>query len=91
MFTVPIWRMRLDTLTNLFGFLRVDQARETALRCSEANSFEKYSGGRTAGQEDKENFFRKGVVGDWANHFDEASLAAFNMCTGDLMQDLGYE
>jgi hypothetical protein len=68
----------------LFGFLRVDPSRETALRCGEANSFEKYSGGRPTGQGDKENFFRKSVVGNCFNHFDETSLAAFNSSAGDL-------
>ena len=43
----------------------------------EANSFERLSGGREAGQSDEKSFFRKAVAGDWKNHFDEALEKAY--------------
>lgn len=40
-------------------------------------SFEKMSGGRKAGSEDKGSFFRKGVSGDWQNHFSKGEVELF--------------
>lgn len=54
------------------------------------HSFEKLSGGRAKGQENKKDHLRKGVAGDWKNHFDEDSLAHFHAVAGDLVEVLGY-
>ena len=35
--------------------------------------------------------FRKGVIGDWRNHFDEAHVQAFKEVAGDVLVRLGYE
>jgi len=40
----------------------------------DAGSFEKLSGGRKSGTEDRKSFFRKGVVGDHRNILDERSI-----------------
>jgi len=50
--------------------VRVDQAYDHF-------SFEKMSGGRKPGSEDKGSFFRKGVSGDWQNHFSPEEVALF--------------
>ena len=39
----------------------------------------------------KNNIQRKGIVGDWKNHFKKADLKHFNSLAGDLMIRLGYE
>lgn len=54
-------------------------------------SFERISGGRKKGQESKASHFRKGVAGDWRNHFDDAVVAHFKRRTGPLLSLLGYE
>ena len=59
-------------------------------RCVEAASFQKLSGGRQRGREDKKSHFRKGVVGDWKNTFDEPSRLRFEAAAGTLLADLGY-
>ena len=41
-------------------------------------SFENMSGGRKAGSEDQKSFFRKGVSGDWENHFSEEEATLFS-------------
>ncbi len=41
-------------------------------------SFEKMSGGRKPGSEDKHSFFRKGVSGDWQNHFTAQEAGLFD-------------
>jgi hypothetical protein len=56
-----------------------------------ANSFEVLSGGRKAGQEDHQHHFRKGVAGDWRNHFTPAVKDAFKKRYGGLLLKLGYE
>ena len=35
--------------------------------------------------------FRKGIIGDWRNHFTEAHKRAFKNIAGQLLIDLGYE
>ncbi|NND02659.1 MAG: sulfotransferase [Acidimicrobiia bacterium] len=54
------------------------------------HSFEKLSGGRQKGEENKKDHLRKGVAGDWKNHFDDEALAYFNNVAGDLVELLGY-
>lgn len=54
------------------------------------SSFE-FRTGRQRGEEAKGRFDRKGVAGDWINHFDEADKTVFKEIAGDLLIRLGYE
>ena len=36
-------------------------------------------------------FIRKGISGDWKNHFSEKNIAAFKLVAGDALLSLGYE
>ncbi len=75
----------------LLTFLGV-AADDAAVRaCLEAGSFETLTQGRRRGDEDGASFFRKGVVGDWKNHFDDRCLEVFMQHGGGLLQQLGYE
>lgn len=47
--------------------------------------------GRNEGQENQKSFYRKGVSGDWRNHFSESDKAVFKSVTGDRLRRLGYE
>lgn len=41
---------------------------------------------------DKSGFtYRKGIVGDWENHFNDAHRDSFERTAGDLLERLGYE
>ncbi len=53
-------------------------------------SFEKMSG-RSAGEENTRSFLRKGIIGDWKNHFNLEAREKFNMYAGDQLIRLGYE
>ncbi len=59
------------------------------------NAFKKLSVGRGAGQEDSKSFFRKGISGDWKNHFSDEEKKLFkyhdNGKWNDLLIKLGYE
>lgn len=69
----------------------IDTSREIIDSCNELASFRALSGGREAGDEDSESFFRKGVAGDWKQHFDEKCKSAFVDRGGHLLRKLGYE
>lgn len=47
--------------------------------------------GRTAGQEDRTSFRRKGVAGDWKNHFSREAAELFEARCGSVLRRLGYE
>jgi len=47
--------------------------------------------GRTPGEENKSSFLRKGLVGDWKNHFNEEARKLFDQYAGKELIMLGYE
>jgi hypothetical protein len=55
-----------------------------------ANSFEKATG-RKPGQEDVGAHRRKGIRGDWQNHFSDATRALFKERFGEHLISTGYE
>ncbi len=77
-------------LSHVFAFLGLAHDDATLAGCVEAASFDKLSGGRARGEENRDSQFRKGIVGDWQNHFDQAAIDAFNGGAGDLLCELGY-
>lgn len=54
-------------------------------------SFARLSGGRTKGEENTNSHYRKGVHGDWKNHFNEEHIRIFKERYNDLLIQLGYE
>lgn len=56
----------------------------------EKHSFQRLSG-RKPGEEDKKSFLRKGIVGDWRNHFSEEAKRLFDKYAGELLIKLDYE
>ncbi len=46
---------------------------------------------RKPGQEDKKSFLRKGVAGDWKNHFSKEACQVFDHYAGKELIYLGYE
>lgn len=47
--------------------------------------------GREPGQSDESQHIRKGVVGDWLNHFSREAAEVFDAHAGDSLVRLGYE
>jgi lipopolysaccharide transport system ATP-binding protein len=66
-------------------------ARKPLVRIIEACRFEQITGGRTRGTEEIEAHERKGVAGDWRNHFSDATKQAFKARYGGLLVATGYE
>jgi len=78
-------------IRRLLTFLEVDATDEAVARCRRDGSFERLSGGRQPGQEDPNSHFRKGIVGDWRNHFDQGCIETFMAHGGQMLRALGYE
>lgn len=53
-------------------------------------TFEKMAG-RKAGQENRSNFMRKGIAGDWKNYFSRESAEIFDHYAGKALIAAGYE
>jgi hypothetical protein len=64
-----------------------EAVRDTVL----AARFEALTGGRARGSEDISAHERKGVAGDWRNHFTEKVKRAFKARYGGLLVAAGYE
>jgi hypothetical protein len=75
------------TLRPLLTALGVDASDETIENCREQSSFKKLSGGRDQGSENRQSHFRKGVVGDWKNHLQEATITKIDEIAGDLLAE----
>jgi hypothetical protein len=54
-------------------------------------SFERLSGGREPGKGGAKSHYRKGVHGDWRNHFTPAITRRFKVLFSDVLVMGGYE
>lgn len=78
-------------MTALFDWLDCDSAGATVAEVVRRNSFEVLSGGRKAGDADARSFLRKGIAGDWKNHFDEECNTLYCQVAGDALAQAGYD
>ena len=76
---------------DIAAHLGLDSDDVTIGRIVADNSFEALSGGRQRGEENTDSFFRKGVRGDWRNHFSDGLAGHYSAILGDFLLDLGYE
>lgn len=54
--------------------------------------FERFAEGRQRGQQDPRSEFRKGIIGDWRNYFNDRDKEQFKASrAGQLLIELGYE
>jgi hypothetical protein len=83
-----------DALRGIANYLGVGFKLRAAERAIDKNSFERKSG-RLPGNEDKGEFLRKGITGDWKNYFDQKCISAFKTARDGqwnrLLIKMGYE
>jgi len=86
--------LRHDTTGELRRIVRKLTGEELSLQEAHAIadefSFERQSG-RRSGEEDRESFLRKGVVGDWRARFSPQAREVFDRYAGKELIQLGYE
>ena len=80
-----------EFLRNLLRYLEVPMPDDSLAALSHRHSFERHAEGRSQGDENRGSHYRKGIAGDWKNHFDKEIAAYFKAVTGDTVVRLGYE
>jgi lipopolysaccharide transport system ATP-binding protein len=78
-------------LANLLGYLEIEVSREQFELVLENNSFKALSGGRSRGSENASHHYRKGVQGDWRNHFTDELHELFLKKFENQIVALGYD
>jgi Sulfotransferase family len=78
------------TVKGILGFLDLPADRATIDDMLRRSSF-KFTTGRDNGREQSTSFYRKGIAGDWTNHFSQADKDVFKELAGDMLVELGYE
>lgn len=82
---------KVDVFLKLFNHIGIPITPKQLKNLLEKYSFYRLSGGRTPGEEDILNHYRKGISGDWKNFFKTGHKDAFKNTVGDILLDLGYE
>jgi hypothetical protein len=92
-FVIPFMKTAISkTLANNVSFLKQRKIHHLfLLDAIFADSFKNLSKGRDAGSEKVTSHYRKGIAGDWKNHFTEKHKQLFKDRYGDLLVKLGYE
>lgn len=81
----------VPTFTSLIASMTGSEADENQIRESIARySFERLAG-RAPDSENSRSYLRKGVIGDWRNHFSRQSARIFDKHFGDALIRCGYE
>jgi hypothetical protein len=78
------------SIENVIQFLNASSNPDEIKQTIDAGSFENLTEGRKRGCEDKKSHFRKGIIGDWKNHFDDKSLSIYENLAGQIGKSLGY-
>ncbi|MFZ5855775.1 MAG: sulfotransferase domain-containing protein [Chloroflexota bacterium] len=79
-----------QAFAKIIEYCQIDIPAKKLTEIVEGNSFTKRAG-RKPGEEDVSSHYRKGVSGDWKNHFTDHIKAEFKQKFGQLLIDTGYE
>jgi hypothetical protein len=81
----------IRVMTRVAQHFELDSSTETTRSIVERHSFKRLSGGRAQGQDSHSSFFRKGISGDWKNHFTDELRDIYKQRIGDFLVEFGYE
>lgn len=81
----------VDELRAILSWLDVAADDALTTQIVQRHTFERLSGGRSRGQEEPTAEWRKGIIGDWKNHFTNEDRFLFKSIAGELLIELGYE
>lgn len=79
-----------ENISKLFESLGLCNEDKVVSEVIDRTSFEQLSGGRKAGQEDTESFYRKGVAGDWQYHLSTDDNEIFKRHAREFMSYYFY-
>jgi lipopolysaccharide transport system ATP-binding protein len=79
-----------EEVAAIFDYCEIDMPDARRRQIVDDHRFEKKAG-RRPGEEDVTSHHRKGVSGDWANHFTDRVKAEFKERFGKTLIDAGYE
>ncbi len=79
------------TAMKLFTFLGLDPDEQQAEQCIEQTRFDRLTGGREPGNELRNSFYRKGIIGDWRNHLSPACNETMLKIAGAVMAEFDYQ
>ncbi len=85
-----LWQRPAEEVSRLFAFLGVESDHRQVRSSIAFTDFSRLSGGRKRGIENRSSFYRKGIIGDWENHFSPAALSKIESSAGAMMTRLGY-
>ncbi len=71
-------------IIKILDFLEVDKTEKQIGGMLQATDFKKLKA------KDDKGFFRKGSIGDWEHHFNDADKKLFKKLSGNLLVELGY-
>ncbi len=77
-------------MRRMLEFLDIKPDPRTIDHCLEAASFEKLSGGRARGEEDRASHFRKGISGDWREQLQPDTCRQIAELAAGQLARLGY-
>lgn len=80
-----------DSLLKVATLFDLPRDEATIARLVDRFSFKKMSGGRDRGQQSESQFVRKGVAGDWVNHFTPELREIYKNRIGQFLIENGYE
>ena len=76
---------RESAIQQILEFLGADDSQQAINQVIEKTDFKRLK------KDQNDSFFRKGIIGDWKNHFNDADKSLFKELTEDLLQELEYE
>jgi hypothetical protein len=80
-----------NAFTQVAKLFELDGSPAVVNQVIERHSFAVLSGGRKLGEQNTKSFFRKGMAGDWKNHFTEDIKRIYKERIGDFLIEYGYE